>query len=54
MSRYFIPLLVGVLYAIQGIIHLSNKEIGFGITWLAYAAANVGLLMAMSEGSEGH
>ena len=54
MVRYIIPTIVGVLYLVQGVIHLYNKEYGLGITWLAYAAANVGLILAMTEGAEGH
>ena len=44
MSKPLI-LLVGVIYLIVGIDQLLKGGIGQFITWVAYAAANVGLAM---------
>ena len=52
--RYLVPAIVGIMYAAQGAYHLHKGEYGFSIMWLAYAAANVGLCMAMANGQEGH
>lgn len=50
--RYVIPGAVGLLYATQGIYHLTKREYGFALMWLAYAAANVGIMIAMTEGTD--
>ena len=49
--RYAIPAGVGALYMVQGIYHAYRGEWGFGIMWAAYAIANVGILVAMTEGT---
>jgi|13_taG_2_1085334.scaffolds.fasta_scaffold00176_1 hypothetical protein len=50
--RYVIPALVGAMYAGQGLYHLYKGEVGFTVMWLAYSIANVGIILAMSEGKE--
>ena len=54
MMRYIIPSAVGILYLVQGIYHLCKKDYGFAIMWIAYSAANFGLMLAMAEGQEGN
>lgn len=44
---YGIPIIVTGLYASCALAHFLKKNYGYGIMWTAYAAANVGLLMAM-------
>ena len=50
--RYVIPALVGAMYAGQGLYHLYKGETGFTVMWMAYALANVGICMAMAEGTD--
>jgi len=50
--KYLIPGSVGLLYIIQGVYHLTKKEYGFAIMWLAYGIANLGLILAMAAGQE--
>jgi len=40
------PAIVGVLYALTGLGYLWQRQYGWGIVWLSYAMANVGLIMA--------
>ena len=42
------PAIVGVLYAITGLGYLWKRECGWGIVWISYALANLGLIMAAS------
>ena len=48
----FIPIIVGVLYTIQGVILLADKQYGFAIMWGAYALANLGLIIAQSSSTD--
>lgn len=43
------PAIVGVLYAITGLGYLWQRQYGWGIVWLSYAMANVGLIMASGK-----
>lgn len=53
--KYIIPTLVGALYLVQSIIHLSKKEWGLAIMWFAYGLANVGIILTMSgSGDSAH
>lgn len=49
MIPVVLPLFVAVLYAITGVWHLRYGNYGLGIMWIAYAVANVGLVMAGEE-----
>ncbi len=48
--KYLIPSVVGVMYAGQGIYHLTKGEYGYAMMWGAYALANLGICLAMAEG----
>lgn len=50
--KYIIPMLVGALYLIQSIMHLSKKEWGLAVMWFAYGLANVGICITMSGSGE--
>ena len=41
---------IGVVYAVVGADYLRAGQRGLGVAYLAYAVANVGLLMAALEG----
>ena len=41
-----LPLLVAVIYAVVAIDHFWSKNMGWGIAWLSYSLANLGLVMA--------
>ena len=49
--RYAVPAIVGIQYAAQGVYHICKKEWGYALMWLAYAAANAGICLAMMEGN---
>jgi len=42
----FIISFVAILYFIVGCRYMLNQQLGFGIAWLAYSVANIGLLLA--------
>jgi hypothetical protein len=49
MSKYlviYLPAIVGVLYFITGVAYACRKEWAWAIVWMAYAVANVGLILA--------
>jgi len=44
------PLLAAVLYAIVGFGYLFKKEYAWGLVWISYALANIGLVLAAMGG----
>ena len=40
-----IPTIVGVLYATVGVMYLFKHDYAWSLVWLAYAAANVGMVI---------
>lgn len=42
-------IVVAVIYAIVALDQARQKHIGFAIMWMAYALANVGILLTMKE-----
>lgn len=47
-----IPVLASLLYTIQAVFHLSQREWGWSLMWGAYALANLGIILA--HNSKGH
>lgn len=43
------PAIVAVLYALVGIGYLVKKDYPWALVWIAYAIANVGLILAASK-----
>ena len=41
-----IPLITALLYSIQAMYHVSQKEWGWSLMWGAYALANLGIIIA--------
>ncbi len=52
--KYVIPTMVGALYIVQAVIHISKKEWGMAIMWFAYGLANVGICITMLETGKDH
>lgn len=42
--------IAALLYAVNGFVYISQKNYPWGLVWLAYAAANIGLMWAASKG----
>lgn len=41
-----IPVVCALLYAVQGIIMLTQHNYGFALMWASYALANIGIMYA--------
>tara|TARA_R100000008_G_scaffold71629_2_gene49536 strand:- start:4802 stop:4972 length:171 start_codon:yes stop_codon:yes gene_type:complete len=44
------PLIAAVLYAVVGFGYLFKKEYAWGLVWISYALANIGLVLAAMGG----
>lgn len=47
-----LPAITAVLYAAVGVGYLLKKDFAWATVWLAYAVANVGLVLAGMKGVE--
>ena len=45
------PLIAAVLYATVGVGYIVRKDYAWGMVWISYSLANVGLVLAASKGT---
>jgi len=45
------PLIAAVLYATVGVGYIVRKDYAWGLVWISYSLANVGLVFAASKGT---